>query len=104
MRAQRSSPSAALPIYWFEGYAGGLWLPFADATNGTRTYGGGRYLYDTIKGADLGATSDGFILDFNFAYNPSCAFDERWSCPLSPPENKLPLPVRAGERAFRRHP
>jgi hypothetical protein len=89
---------ASLAMYWFEGYGGGLWLPFADATSGTATYGGGRYLYDTIKGADLGANTDAFVLDFNFAYNPSCAYDERWSCPLAPPENRLPFAVTAGER------
>ena len=90
--------AATLPIYWFEGYGGGLWLPFTDATNGASTYGGGRYLYDTIKGADLGADADRIVLDFNFAYNPSCAYDERWSCPLAPPENRLPFAVAAGER------
>jgi uncharacterized protein (DUF1684 family) len=89
---------ATLPIYWFEGYGGGLWLPFTDATSGDSTYGAGRYLYDTIKGADLGADADRVIVDFNFAYNPSCAYDERWSCPLAPPENRLPFAVTAGER------
>ena len=89
---------ATLPIYWFEGYGGGLWLPFADATSGSTTYGAGRYLYDTIKGADLGADADRVVLDFNFAYNPSCAYDENWSCPLAPRENRLPFAVTAGER------
>jgi uncharacterized protein (DUF1684 family) len=89
---------ASLSIYWFEGYGGGLWLPFTDATSGDSTYGAGRYLYDTIKGADLGADADRVILDFNFAYNPSCAYDERWSCPLAPPENRLPFAVTVGER------
>ena len=93
----RGVPST-LALYWLEGYGGGLWLPFGDATNGASTYGGGRYLYDTIKGADLGAMPDGFVLDFNFAYNPSCAYDERWSCPLPPAENRLPFDVPAGER------
>ena len=90
--------AAELALYWLEGYGGGLWLPFADATCGDTTYGGGRYLYDTIKGADLGADDNELVLDFNFAYNPSCAYDERWSCPLSPQENKLPFAVTAGER------
>ena len=90
--------TAALAVYWLEGYGGGLWLPFADATNGSETYGGGRYLYDTIKGADLGVADRDIVLDFNYAYNPSCAYDERWSCPLSPPENRLPFAVTAGER------
>ena len=91
--------AAELAVYWLEGYGGGLWLPFADATNGAATYGGGRYLYDTIKGADLGVADHDIVLDFNYAYNPSCAYDERWSCPLSPPENRLPFAVSAGERA-----
>jgi uncharacterized protein len=89
---------ASLAMYWFEGYGGGLWLPFSDASSGTETYGGGRYLYDTIKGADLGIAGSDIMLDFNFAYNPSCAYDDRWSCPLSPPENRLPFAVTAGER------
>ena len=90
--------AARLAVYWLEGYGGGIWLPFADATSGADTYGGGRYLYDTIKGADLGAGERELVLDFNYAYNPSCAYDERWSCPLSPAENRLPFAVRAGER------
>jgi uncharacterized protein (DUF1684 family) len=98
VRFEVAGKAAELAVYWLEGYGGGLWLPFADATSGEITYGGGRYLYDTIKGADLGATASGFVLDFNFAYNPSCAYDERWSCPLSPPENRLPFAVNAGER------
>jgi uncharacterized protein (DUF1684 family) len=89
---------ASLAMYWFEGYGGGLWLPFSDATSGTETYGGGRYLYDSIKGADLGISGSEILLDFNFAYNPSCAYDDRWSCPLSPAENRLPFAVNAGER------
>ena len=93
----RAKPTT-LSLYWFEGYGGGLWLPFGDATNGVSTYGGGRYLYDTIKGADLGASEKRFVLDFNFAYNPSCAYDDRWSCPLPPRENRLPFDVEAGER------
>jgi uncharacterized protein (DUF1684 family) len=90
----------ALALYWLEGYGGGLWLPFGDSTNGTSTYGGGRYLYDTIKGADLGASTTELVLDFNFAYNPSCTYDERWSCPLPPAENRLPLEIAAGERVM----
>lgn len=89
---------ARLAVYWLEGYGGGIWLPFADTTNGVETYGGGRYLYDTIKGADLGVGERDMVLDFNYAYNPSCAYDDRWSCPLSPPENRLPFAIPAGER------
>ena len=62
------------------------------------TYGGGRYLYDTIKGADLGVDETSIVLDFNYAYHPSCAYDERWSCPLAPAENRLDFAVEAGER------
>lgn len=88
-----------LAVYWMAGYAGGLFLPFRDATNGTATYGAGRYLLDTAKSADLGTDPDGrLILDFNFAFQPSCAFDPVWSCPLAPPENRLDIRVEAGER------
>lgn len=90
----------ALAVYRLLGYAGGLFLPFRDATNGSATYGAGRYLLDTAKGADLGGdpAQGRLVLDFNFAYHPSCAFDARWSCPLAPPENRLDLPIEAGER------
>jgi uncharacterized protein (DUF1684 family) len=87
-----------LDVYWLEGYGGGLFLPFADATSGSETYGAGRYLLDTVKGADLGGTAGGLVLDFNFAYNPSCAYDPQWVCPLAPAANRLAVPVRAGER------
>ena len=92
---------ARLALYWIEGYGGGLFLPFGDATNGQGTYGGGRYLYDGIKGADLGAGQDEILLDFNFAYNPSCAYNDRWVCPLPLPENRLDFAIRAGEKAFK---
>ncbi|MFN2484299.1 MAG: DUF1684 domain-containing protein [Candidatus Limnocylindria bacterium] len=87
-----------LAAYWTEGYAGGLFIPFRDATSGSETYGGGRYVWDSIKGADLGSDGTSLVLDFNYAYHPSCVFDPRWSCPLAPMENWLPLPLRAGER------
>jgi uncharacterized protein (DUF1684 family) len=88
-----------LDLYWLEGYGGGLFLPFRDETSGGGTYGAGRYLLDTVKGADLGSDDRGrLILDFNFAYNPSCAYDADWSCPLAPPANHLAVAVRAGER------
>lgn len=88
-----------LTLYWIEGYGGGLFLPFGDATNGNTSYGGGRYLMDTIKGADCGLDASGrLILDFNFAYNPSCAYSPAFVCPLSPPENRLAVRVEAGER------
>jgi uncharacterized protein (DUF1684 family) len=89
-----------LGVFWMAGYAGGLFIPFRDATNGRETYAAGRYLVDAAKSADLGAgaTDDSLILDFNFAYQPSCAFDPKWACPLAPPENRLDIPIRAGER------
>ena len=88
----------ALDLYWLEAYGGGLFLPFRDATSGRETYGGGRYLLDTVKGADLGTLDGRLLLDFNFAYNPSCCYDPVWVCPLTPPANVLPIAVRAGER------
>jgi uncharacterized protein (DUF1684 family) len=89
-----------LALFWMAGYTGGLFLPFRDATNGSSTYGAGRYLLDTAKSADLGGdlAAGRLILDFNFAFHPSCAFDPRWSCPLAPPENRLDVAVEAGER------
>jgi uncharacterized protein (DUF1684 family) len=89
-----------LEVYWMAGYAGGLFLPFRDATNGSETYGAGRYLLDAAKSADLGGDLEAgtLVLDFNFAFQPSCAFDPKWACPLAPPANRLDLPVRAGER------
>lgn len=87
-----------LAVYWIEGYAGGIFIPFRDATSGHATYGGGRYLWDSIKGADLGTDGDELVLDFNFAYHPSCVYDARWSCPLAPRENWLGVPIEAGER------
>ncbi|HEU4971804.1 MAG TPA: DUF1684 domain-containing protein [Gaiellaceae bacterium] len=93
----------ALGLYWLEAYGGGVFLSFTDETSGDLTYGAGRYLLDTVKGADLGAVDGKLVLDFNFAFNPSCAYDPKWACPLAPPENRLPVAVRAGERrpAFR---
>jgi uncharacterized protein len=87
-----------LELYWLDGYGGGLFLSFRDGTSGSETYGAGRYLLDTVKGADLGMEGARLVLDFNFAYNPSCAYDPRWVCPLVPPPNRLTLPIRAGER------
>jgi uncharacterized protein (DUF1684 family) len=89
-----------LGLFWMAGYAGGLFLPFRDGTSGRETYGAGRYLLDAAKAADLGAGSEPgtLVLDFNFAFQPSCAFDPRWACPLAPPENRLDLEIRAGER------
>ncbi|HET7678062.1 MAG TPA: DUF1684 domain-containing protein, partial [Candidatus Limnocylindrales bacterium] len=89
-----------LGAYWLEGYGGGLFVAFRDATSGAGTYGAGRYLLDTAKGADHGpgARPDELLLDFNMAYHPSCAYDPRWDCPLAPLENRLDLLVTVGEK------
>jgi uncharacterized protein (DUF1684 family) len=87
-----------LAVYWLAGYGGGIFLPFRDATSGRETYGGGRYLWDSVKGADLGSRDGRLTIDFNYAYHPSCTYDARWSCPLAPLENQLDVPIRAGER------
>jgi uncharacterized protein (DUF1684 family) len=87
----------ALGLYWLEAYGGGVFLSFTDETSGELSYGAGRYLLDTVKGADLGTVDGRLVLDFNFAFNPSCAYDPKWACPLAPPENRLPVAVRAGE-------
>jgi len=87
-----------LDLYWLDAYGGGLFVPFGDATSGSETYGGGRYLLDTVKGADLGITPKSLTLDFNFSYHPSCSYQPAWVCPLPPPANTLPVPVFAGER------
>jgi uncharacterized protein len=87
-----------LELFWLEGYGGGVFLPFGDATSGQETYGGGRYVLDTVKGSDLGELDGRLVLDFNFAYNPSCSYDPRWACPLTPPANRLEIAVRAGEQ------
>ena len=86
-----------LNLYRFRSYGGGLFLSFRDGTSGKLTYGGCRYLLDTVKGADLGTGDGDLILDFNYAYQPSCAYDPRWVCPLAPPSNRLGAQVRAGE-------
>jgi hypothetical protein len=87
-----------LDLFWLDAYAGGLFVPFRDETSGSESYGGARYLLDTVKGADLGTVDGQLVLDFNFAYNPSCAYNPKWVCPLSPPANTLPVAIRAGER------
>ena len=88
----------ALEVSWLAGYGGGAFLSFRDATSGRESYGGGRYLLDTVKGADLGEDGGRLVLDFNFAYNPSCSYDPAWICPLAPPANRLDTGVEAGER------
>ena len=86
-----------LELYWLDAYGGGLFLPVRDETSGHETYGAGRYLLDTVKGADLGGEGDTLVLDFNFAYNPSCAWNDAWACPLAPRANWLGVPIAGGE-------
>jgi uncharacterized protein (DUF1684 family) len=98
------TPWGTLTLFWMRGYGGGLFLPLRDQTAGEETYGAGRYLTDTAKGTfgrglELDDSGDA-VLDFNYAYNPSCAYHSRWACPLAPPENRLEAPIRAGERAY----
>lgn len=93
-----SGHEGSLDALWLNSYGGGLFVPFRDDTNGDQTYGGGRYLIDTVKGADLGTEGTSIALDFNYAYHPSCVHSYRWSCPLAPPGNTLSFPVTAGER------
>jgi len=98
------TPFGELSLWWIAAYGGGLFLPVRDGTCGHETYGGGRYLTDTVKGTHgrgvriLGATR--VRLDFNYLYNPSCAYDDAWLCPLAPPENRLAAPIRAGELTY----
>jgi uncharacterized protein (DUF1684 family) len=111
--ASVSGQPISLAVYWIDVYGGGLFLPFRDTTSGQTTYGGGRYLFDTVKGSDfvrlddadaqtrMGYSGGEILLDFNYAYNPSCAYDARWLCPLAPPGNRLALPIVAGELAWR---
>lgn len=87
-------------------YAGGLFVPFRDATSAHETYGGGRYLFDTAKDTDglvLEVTpgSPEVVIDFNYAYNASCAYSPRWACPLAPQENWLPVPIPVGEKNYK---
>jgi len=97
-RFSLAGADCALELYWLTAYDSGVFVPFRDETSGRETYGGGRYLLDTVKGADLGIEGERLVLDFNFAYNPSCSYDPRWVCPLSPPANRLPVAIRAGEQ------
>jgi uncharacterized protein (DUF1684 family) len=94
-------PLGSLPAFWIDVYGGGVFIPFKDATSGTETYGGGRYLLDTVKSADLGSNAHGeLVLDLNFAYHPSCHYNYRWSCPLAGPESRLATRVEAGEMSW----
>jgi uncharacterized protein (DUF1684 family) len=106
LRFQLGGRDCSLTMMALIAYGGGLFVPFTDATSGHETYGGGRYLADTAKDTDGGcleirAGSADVVLDFNYAYHPSCHYSPRWACPLAPPENRLPVAVRAGEMAWR---
>ncbi len=95
--------AATLVLYWLDVYGGGLFLPFRDATSPAQSYGSGRYLFDTMKGSDFLRAPDDekrIVLDFNYAYNPSCAYNYRWTCPLAPVENRLAVPILAGEMNY----
>ena len=97
----------SLDVWRLRSYGGGLFVPVGDALAGKPggTYGGGRYLIDSVKGADLGPGSEPgtIVLDFNFAYNPSCAYDPAWACPLAQPGNTVAVEVPVGERYGRAH-
>jgi uncharacterized protein (DUF1684 family) len=94
-----------LDVWRFASYGGGLFVPVKDASAGKPggTYGGGRYLLDTVKGADLGFRDGALVLDFNFAYNPSCAYDPAWACPLAQPGNTVDADIPVGERTLANH-
>ncbi len=100
IRFEIGGRACRLSVFWILGYGGGLFLPFRDTTNQNDSYGGGRYLIDTIKNADLGLVDDKLVIDFNFAYNPSCAYNEHWDCALAPTENWLQVAIRAGEKKY----
>lgn len=98
--------SCQLTVLSLVQYAGGLFVPFRDATSRHETYGAGRYLFDTAKDTDglvleITTGSSDVVIDFNYAYNASCAYSPRWACPLAPPENYLTVPVRAGELSYK---
>jgi uncharacterized protein (DUF1684 family) len=97
-RVEVETLGLGLDVWWLHQYAGGLFVPVRDGTARHESYGGGRYLLDTAKGADLGGGHDRLTLDFNFMYHPSCRYNPAWECPLAPPGNTTSVPIRAGER------
>jgi len=88
-----------LDVWRLTTYGGGVFLPVRDAGCGTPGggYGGGRYVLDTAKGADLGGDGARLVIDFNFAYAPSCAYDPAWACPLAPAGNRVEVEIPVGE-------
>jgi hypothetical protein len=91
----------SLDVWWLEAYGGGVFVPIRDDWASSGNYGGGRYVIDTVKGADLGGDNDALVVDLNFAYNPSCAYDPAWACPLPPAGNVVATAVTVGELAWR---
>ena len=89
---------ATVALWWLEEYSGGLFLPLRDGTANRTSYGAGRYLLDTAKGADLGGEGSTLVVDCNFLYHPSCRYSPEWLCPLAGSENTIAAEVRAGER------
>jgi uncharacterized protein len=87
----------SLDVWWLASYGGGIFVPIRDTRADGATYSGGRYVIDTVKGADLGGDDGFLVVDLNFAYNQSCAYDPAWACPLAPPGNTVAVPVDAGE-------
>lgn len=87
-----------LDVWTLFQYGGGLFVPLKDGTAGSGSYGAGRYVLDTAKGSWLGGDNSHLVLDLNFAYHPSCRYDDRWRCPLAPPGNTIAPRVEAGER------
>ena len=89
----------SLDLWALRSYGGGIFLPLRDGLAGRPggTFGGGRYVLDTVKGADLGGTGSALVVDLNFAYNPSCAYDPGWACPLAPPGNAVTVELPVGE-------
>ncbi len=83
--------------YIFPKYPESIFIPFGDATNGKQTYEGGRYL-----DIELNANNNDYLLDFNLAYNPYCVYNKKYSCPLVPEENILKIPIKAGEKKFKK--
>ncbi len=89
---------ATLDVWWLCHYAGGLFIPVRDGSAGDTSYGGGRYLLDTAKGADLGGSEGKLVVDLNFLYHPSCRYSSEWQCPLAPVGNVVAAAINAGER------
>jgi len=86
----------SLDVWWLAGYGGGVFLPVRDAW--PDSYPGGRYVLDTVKGADLGGSRSGLVVDLNFAYQPSCAYSPEWTCPLPAEGNRVEVVLPVGER------